>query len=462
MIMSKIDLKYFEKVLSSNELENWLSQLFYERLGVKPLVNYSNRAFHFTFKQGNLLTNLTFTDAGRREFFESSDHVYYVNNKYLEGCKLGKLIETDLVLYGIDSCNWFCKVDTSNLLTINYDLPSYIVWALNRIEEYGQVSTERHGRFELCQSHLRIDNLYNRPIIDEWIVFIRNLLKSRGFETTERSFTFEVSHDVDIISKYESVPLLRKLPRLLIDIFQRPREVVKYFFNKGFFLLNEDSNTFRWLMEVSEKNSIISRFYFIPGDTSFRYDYRYKLNSCHVKSLVLEIYNRGHEIGIHYSYSASGKRRIAYEFKALNSFLNGIGIDHIKGGRMHYLRIDFYNTLTQLDRVNQLYDNTLTFHETGGFRAGTCLPYKAFDIFNLREFNIEIHPLIIMEGSVLGYSKISNYDQARDYIIEMVDKCYSVGGNFSMLWHNSDLYNQERKDLYSEVLRYCSKRKLNH
>ena len=249
MMISKIDLKYFEKVLSSIELKKWLSQLFYERLGVKPLVHYSNGAFHFTFKQDNLLVNLTFTDAGRREFFKSSDHVYYLTNKYLEGYELAELIETDLVLYGIDYCKWFCKVDTSNSLTINYDLPSYIVWALNRIEEYGQVSTEKHGRFELRQSHLRVDNLYKRPIIDEWFVFIRNLLKSRGFETTERSFTFEVSHDVDVISKYESVPLLRKLPKLLIGIFKRPSEIVKYFLNKDDFLLNEDSNTFTWLME---------------------------------------------------------------------------------------------------------------------------------------------------------------------------------------------------------------------
>jgi hypothetical protein len=459
MKISKIDLKYFEKVLSSSELKNWLSQFFYERLGLKPLVHFSNGVFHFSFKQDNMLLDLNFTDLARREFFKSSENVYYVTNEYLEGYDLGELIETDLVLYGIDYCNWFCRVDTSNSLTINYDLPSYIVWALNRIEEYGQDSIEKHGRFELCFSHLRIDNLYKRPIIDEWIVFISNLLNIKGFETKKESFSYEVSHDVDEISRYESVPLLRKSIVFLFDSFKRPRQLLKYFLNKRDFLLNEDSNTFKWLMDVSERNNIISKFYFIAGNTSFRYDYRYIINSNYVKALLSDISNRGHEIGIHYSYNSSIKKNISSEWRTLNSILSLMGLDQINGGRMHYLRINFYDTLIQLDSVNQLYDNTLTFHETGGFRAGTCKPYKPFDIFNVKELGIEIRPLIIMEGSVLGYSEITDYKLALDYVIGMIDKCYSVGGCFSMLWHNSDLQNQ-RKDLYLEVLRYCSQLKL--
>jgi hypothetical protein len=455
MKTSKIDVDYFEKLLSSNELKNWLSKIFYDRLGLKPQINYSNGAFHFSFKQENLFLNLNFTDLGRCQFFNNSEQVYYVTNKYLEGCDLGELIITDLVLYGVDYCNWFCRVDGSNSLTINYDFPSYVVWTLNRIEEYGQDSIEKHSRFELSSSHLRIDNLYKRPIIDEWIFFIGNLLNIKGFKITRNSFSYEVSHDVDEVSRYESVPLVRKSIVFLIDSFKRPKQLLKYFLNKQEFLLNEDSNTFKWLMDVSDRFNIISKFYFIAGNTSFRYDYRYKLKTNHVKALFSDISNRGHKIGIHYSYNSSIKKNISKEWRTLNSILSIMGLDKIDGGRMHYLRINFYDTLMQLDSVNQQYDNTLTFHETGGFRSGTCRPYKPFDIFNMKEFGIEIHPLIIMEGSVLGYSEITDHKRALDYIIGMIDKCYSVGGCFSMLWHNSDLQNQ-RKDLYLEVLNYCS------
>ena len=72
------------------------------------------------------------------------------------------------------------------------------------------------------------------------------------------------------------------------------------------------------------------------------------------------------------------------------------------------------------------------------------------------EINLEIRPLIIMEGSVLGYSKISNDQEAYEYIVDMIDRCFSVQGCFSMLWHNSDLQTPERQNLYLQIMNYCA------
>jgi|TARA_B110001469_G_C9593433_1_gene294567 hypothetical protein len=123
---------------------------------------------------------------------------------------------------------------------------------------------------------------------------------------------------------------------------------------------------------------------------------------------------------------------------------------------MHYLKINFLETLYQLESTNQIFDNTLTFHESGGFRCGTSLPYYPFDVFNLRKINIKIHPLIVMEGSILDYSNIKNLKMALSYIKNLIDQCYINNGNFSLSWHNSDLETDDKKQLYFDILNYCS------
>jgi hypothetical protein len=50
---------------------------------------------------------------------------------------------------------------------------------------------------------------------------------------------------------------------------------------------------------------------------------------------------------------------------------------------------------------------------------------------------------------------ISN-NSAFDYIKKLIDSCYEVGGDFSILWHNSFLDTTEKKMLYLDLLEYCA------
>ena len=61
-----------------------------------------------------------------------------------------------------------------------------------------------------------------------------------------------------------------------------------------------------------------------------------------------------------------------------------------------------------------------------------------------------------MECSLLSpkYSNISK-DAAYRKVLEVIDRSYDVGGNFEMLWHNSELYTDEQKALYLSILKHA-------
>jgi hypothetical protein len=209
-------------------------------------------------------------------------------------------------------------------------------------------------------------------------------------------------------------------------------------------------------MKTSEKFGIRSKFYFIPLNSSYIYDYRYTYSE-YVKKIMRSIYENGHEIGIHYSYNSSIKRLISKEWYYLQKICELNELPEVSGGRMHYLRFDFNDTINQLVEVGQSYDNSMTFFETGGFRCGTCYEYQPFDIFNLKILPIIIKPLILMEGSVLTYMNLNIANgTAFEYMKKMINSCYEVGGDFSLLWHNSVLETKEKKLLYINLLAYCS------
>ncbi len=451
-----VNLQYFNEILNNKNLHTWFANFIKYRIGLTPQVQFVNNEFLLKFIDNDLDCTISFTSNGRDSFFDKDNKsVFFINkaDSLSEGC-MTNLTDNGLVLYGIDNLDWFYKKKTENSILINYDFVSYSIWALNRIEEYGIVSDEKHGRFELSKSHLSLCNIYLRPIIDEWIIFISKTLTTEGFVVTSTKFDISLSHDVDIVSRYQSVPIVHLVFRLFKD-FLLNRNLVKSFFkDKRTFVQNEHSFSFDWLMMNSDKFGTKSKFYFIPNNTSFLYDYRYTLNSDLIKNVLCRIRDNGHEIGIHYSYNASKRKLISKEWKGFYKFCKELNII-ISGGRMHYLRFSFLETIRQLAISGQKYDNTITFHEAGGFRTGTCIKYKPFDIFQMKEIDIYIHPLIIMDDTILTYMNFETNESAFEYIKKNIDSCYKVGGIFSLLWHNSNLDTSSKVDLYLRVLNYC-------
>ena len=64
-----------------------------------------------------------------------------------------------------------------------------------------------------------------------------------------------------------------------------------------------------------------------------------------------------------------------------------------------------------------------------------------------------------MECALLSvkYSHL-NHEATYNKVEKIIDQISAVGGNFEMLWHNSELYSEELKSLYLKILRYACSR----
>src|SRR5690606_15695045 len=82
---------------------------------------------------------------------------------------------------------------------INYDILGLIYWMLNRLEEIGRVDLDGHQRFFSANSHASKYNYLERPIVDEWLDIVKQVIQRvwPNIKLKEHQFNMIVSHDVD-------------------------------------------------------------------------------------------------------------------------------------------------------------------------------------------------------------------------------------------------------------------------
>ena len=347
---------------------------------------------------------------------------------------------------------------------INYDILGLTYWMLSRAEEVGRTDLDSYGRFLSLSSHAYKYDYLERPIVDEWLLILGQVMRKLwpDIQLNQHDFKLVVSHDVDVSSRY---------------IFQKPyqlmRGMVSEIFKYGDFMSalrapwmrlrshsklpkKDPLNTFEWIMDQSDKFNLTSSFYFIAGKTHPENDADYKIDHPVIRSLMKYIYDRGHEIGLHPSYNTyQSPNAIVAEAQKLRTICAEEGIKQKQwGGRMHCLRWDHPVTIYGWEKANMDYDSTLGYVDHSGFRCGTCFEYPAYDPVKDKQLNLRIRPLIVMDVTITGkqYMNLGLGRDANDKLTKLKNACKAVNGTFTLLWHNNQLRTKQSRNLYSSLL----------
>lgn len=347
---------------------------------------------------------------------------------------------------------------------VHYDILGLTYWMLSRLEEVGRVDLDDHQRFPATSCHAYQHNYLERPIVDEWLYILGQVIKRKwpAVELKAHQFSMKVSHDVDAPALFGFSKPVRFFRSIFVSI-------IKYKQIKGAVLaplirLNtreklhaaDPYNTFEWLMSINEKSNVPSAFYFICGRTDLTKDAEYELGHPAIRDLMRRIHARGHEIGLHPSYNSFQTPEIIFqEALLLRTVMKEEGIiqDHL-GGRMHYLRWEHPTTLQAWNDAGMSYDTTLSYADHPGFRCGSCFEYPAFNPKTQKILKIRIRPLIAMECTIIAprYMGLNYTGAAYEKFLFLKDSCRKVNGCFTMLWHNSHFTNPMDKVLYSNIL----------
>ena len=348
--------------------------------------------------------------------------------------------------------------------TIHYDILGLIYWMLTRLEEVRRTDLDSHQRFPATSSHAYRHGYLERPIVDEWLNVLGQVIQRvwSSIELKQHEFSIKVSHDVDIPSRYAFQNLKGLIRTMGGDVLLRKDFISAL--KAPWIKLNsqhsihpaDPANTFDWLMKKSEENDLTSAFYFICGRTDASKDAKYDPEMPQIRALMREIHQRGHEIGLHPSYNTySNPKEIAKVADRLRRICEDEGIHQREwGGRMHFLRWDQAITQKAWADAGMTYDSTLSYADRPGFRCGTCFEYPAFDIASNQQLSLRIRPLIAMDCTVIAdrYLGLGSTDAAYAKFNELKYRCKQVGGVFTLLWHNSFFSCEKDFEIYHRLV----------
>lgn len=339
-----------------------------------------------------------------------------------------------------------------NGVECKFDIFATIFFFLSRWEEVVNKVKDEHLRFPASASLSGRFELIDRPVVDEYVMFLKEILQALGVEGFKHSdFQVNVSCDVDWPFDpiyYNSFKMLKTLGG---DAIKRRsfKEFAKHVNNQfavirhGF--KHDPYNTFDFLMDCCEKCGRTTAFYFISGHSAGEIDGVYDLDMPMVRNLLTTIDQRGHEIGIHFSYNAYKEMEVMkVELENLRRVLSDLALSNtVEGGRQHFLRWETPITPRIWNDLGLIYDSTLGYADHVGFRSGTSHSYPIFDLIERKQLALLEKPLILMECSAISerYMGMGYTSDALQYMLNIKEKVRKVKGTFTVLWHNSHFNN---------------------
>ncbi|MCQ4346596.1 polysaccharide deacetylase family protein [Pseudomonas stutzeri] len=353
---------------------------------------------------------------------------------------------------------------TDNGYRIRYDILGLTYWMLARQEEVGRRDLDVHRRFPARASHAFRHAYLERPVVDEWLHVLGQVIRRRWphLQLTRHRFGIRVSHDVDRPSRYGFGSPAALLRTVAGDLFKRGQLASAWLAprvrldSRSRLHPADPDNTFDWLMDSAERHDLRAAFYFICGRTDARRDADYEPEHPAIRELLRRIHARGHEIGLHPSYATYRRpEAIVAEAERLRRVCAEEGITQDAwGGRMHYLRWENPTTPRAWELAGMSYDSTLGYADHAGFRCGTCFEYPAFDPVEGRALKLRIRPLIAMEVTVLEpqYMGLGHGEPALDKFTELRERCRALRGCFTLLWHNSMFDSPAERSLYRRII----------
>lgn len=345
------------------------------------------------------------------------------------------------------------------------DILGSIFFMLSRYEEIVVQERDQHDRFPGGAALASRAGFLYRPVVDEYVEALWAMMSRLwpGLERKRRAGSLKVSCDIDRPFDWtfgEPGLLLRSLGADVLQrrdfprVWQRLRNLVHS--RRGDYRY-DPYYTFDWYLETCERQGHRAAFYFIPERSAGVLDGTYDLTENRVLALIRKLADHGHELGVHGSYNSfRDSSRIVRERGHMIAACGKAGVNaDLVGNRQHYLRWDSAQTPDHLDDAGFQYDTSGTFADRPGFRYGTSFPFAMWSWRRHAPLRIIQRPLVLMECSVLDqpYLGMRYSDEALDLMQLLKRNAMRHGGDFTMLWHNSNLMTDMDREFFVQMLR---------
>tara|TARA_R110001583_G_scaffold58103_1_gene173439 strand:+ start:12394 stop:13689 length:1296 start_codon:yes stop_codon:yes gene_type:complete len=407
-----------------------------EFLGLQYSIEYVNSIdYEMILSNGNKLVvrdaffNNSLADLSYLQATNIPAKVCYSHNQFL--------LEKDIpIIYGSG------KLDISeNEIICGIDIFASSFFMLTRWEEYVNTTRDEHDRFPALESLAFKNDFLHRPLVNEYVEMLWNMLLHLGFKEKriEKKYELVLSHDIDF--------LFRGKVRWCYDILRdfKTKFNIKHTLCNiaDFFSGNDPYDTFDYLMTVSENAPVKSHFYFM-ADNQSNYGTKFYLNNKPFLSIVNDIKKRGHVIGFHPGYKTYQNPEIWCAEKLLLENKLGFPVDE---GRQHFLMMNIPKTLKIWDDANMKVDSSLGYADKNGFRCGTGDEFSLFDFRRREMLRLKERPLVVMDVTLFSLGEVG---EMTTEVLNLMGVCRKYKMKFTVLFHNSSM-REEHKVIYSNL-----------
>ena len=363
------------------------------------------------------------------------------------------------------------------------DLPDELARLLLRVEESEHAHRDQWGCWEYGFSeNFRRGRLWV-PEVDLWVAAERRRLAEETplepLWPEGASFALCLTHDVDMVARrWTASQHIRSLSVALRGstgdtgeeaarrrawAAARAAARVPYF---GVSRAPDAADTLERCVELERSRGVTASYLFTvyPPRRRTIYDAvytgadrcRFRGRTRSVREIARELQEEGFDVGLHAGYaSATDLDAFRYEKGMVEDYIGG----DVVSCRQHYLHWDVGATPRIQSEAGILVDSTVGFNRNVGFRAGTALPHRLFDLAADEPLNVLEVPLIIQESPLLSPNALElDAPLAQQTMEDFIGRIEETGGVVTLLFHPHSLADPAYLSLFSWALDYARDR----
>ena len=280
------------------------------------------------------------------------------------------------------------------------DLFGAAFFLLSRFEEQTkEAAPDMHSRFP-DTLHFSEEKFRAVPLVEFWVNQLRQSLEAAGISCRKAESGLRFSIDLDNPTAYLHKGFFRQAGGLSKDLLKGNFEGM---LNRLKVLSGSQPDPYDNLgsnisLELLENAPI----FFWLGNYG-KHDKGLTYKNAWYRNKIRELSTRM-QPGLHPSYQSFDKPEILREEKKRLEAILG---REIRASRFHFLRFRLPDSYRLLEELGIKEDHSMGFSGFPGFRAGTALPFRWFDLKKNQAGDLLIHPFSMMD-SWAGSGKMNN------------------------------------------------------
>jgi len=357
-------------------------------------------------------------------------------------------------------------------------LPDRLARLLLRLEEYENAPRDRWGRWEFDFSENFHAGQLWVPEVDRWVAERRaELAPATALEPLwpeGRRFAVCLTHDVDVVSPKSTLRQLVRYARAGLARtgttrrhellrFARPPIRVARSLRSGVARVPSTRDTLERSVALEARRGAVASYLFTvpPAGGRSPYDCGYTPDDLclfreaprRVADVMRTLADEGFDIGLHGSYQAGVRPgALAAERAALE---RATGLE-VRTTRQHLLHWDVRWTPRLQVEAGLQVDSSLGFNRNVGFRAGTSLPFRYFDVTARQTLELLEVPLVVQDAALLGpWGLDLDVAGASDVVRRLLDSAVEVGCAINFVFHPDKLVHPDWLAFYELALDYA-------